>query len=77
MRQITEKVEAATCVVNDLLDARFIFKAMYTQWLSNVVLVKKASGKMRMCVDYADLNKVCPKDSYPLPNIDKLVDNST
>ncbi|XP_020972834.1 uncharacterized protein LOC110269384 [Arachis ipaensis] len=40
----------------------------------NVVLVKKPSGKWRMCVDYSDFNKACPKDSFPLPNIDALVD---
>ena len=42
-----------------------------------MVLVKKASGKWRMCVDYTDLNKACPKDPYPLPNVDKLVDGSS
>ncbi|MCI15488.1 hypothetical protein A2U01_0036626, partial [Trifolium medium] len=41
--------------------------------LSNVVLVKKSSGKWHMCVHYAGLNKACPKYAYPLPNIDKLV----
>jgi hypothetical protein len=49
----------------------------YITWLSNVVLVKKSNGKWRMCVDYIDLNRACPKDAYPLPNIDKLVDNSS
>ena len=39
-------------------------------------MVKKANGKWRMCVDFIDLNKVCPKDSYPLPCIDQLI-NST
>ena len=39
-----------------------------------MVLVKKANGKWRMCVDYTDLNKACPRDVYPLPNIDQLVD---
>lgn len=39
-------------------------------------LVKKASDKWRMCLDYIDLNLACPKDSYPFPNIDMLVDNS-
>ena len=42
----------------------------------NVVMVKKASGKWRMCVDYSDLNKACPKDTYPLPCIDQLIDNT-
>ncbi|RDX90401.1 hypothetical protein CR513_27737, partial [Mucuna pruriens] len=38
-------------------------------------MVRKANGKWRMCTDYTDLNKVCPKDPYPLPNIDRLVDS--
>ena len=38
-------------------------------------MVKKANGKWRMCVDFIDLNKTCPKDSYPLPHIDQLVDS--
>ena len=39
-------------------------------------MVKKANGKWRMCVDFIDLNKACPKDSYPLPLIDQLVDST-
>lgn len=38
--------------------------------------MKKANGKWRMCVDYTDLNKACPNDVFPLPNVDTLVDNS-
>jgi len=49
----------------------------YPEWLANVVLVKKVNGKWRMCVDFTDLNKVCPKDSYPLPSIDALVDSAS
>ncbi|RDY01913.1 hypothetical protein CR513_14697, partial [Mucuna pruriens] len=40
-------------------------------------MVKKANGKWRMCTDYVDLNKACPKDPYPLPNIDRLVDGAS
>jgi len=58
-----------------LLTAGHIREIPYPEWLANVVLVKMASGKWRMCVDFTDLNKVCPKDSYPLPNIDALVDS--
>ena len=48
----------------------------YPDWLANVVMVKKPNGKWQMCVDFTDLNKACPKDSYPLPHIDQLVDST-
>ena len=48
----------------------------YPEWLANVVLVPKKDGKVRMCVDFRDLNKVSPKDDFPLPHIDILVDNT-
>ena len=57
-----------------LLSAGFIEEAHYTTWLSNVVLVKKVNDKWWMCVDYTNLNKACPRDAYPLPNIDRLID---
>jgi hypothetical protein len=62
--------------VERLLKAGFIREVDYPQWLANVVLVKKSSGKWRMCVDFNDLNKACPKDSFPLPHMDVLI-NST
>ena len=71
-RRLRAKAEA-----DKLLSAGFIEAAQYTTWLSNVVLVKKANGKWQMCVDYTDLNKACPCDAYPLPNIDQLVDGAT
>ncbi|XP_042964601.1 uncharacterized protein LOC122298813 [Carya illinoinensis] len=49
-------------------------EAHYPEWLSDVFMVKKAKGKWRMCVDFTDLNKACPKDSFPLPRIDIIVD---
>ena len=61
--------------VSKLLTAGFIREVYYLDWLANVVLVKKASGKWRMCVDFTDLNKACSKDSFPLPRIDQLVDS--
>lgn len=45
-------------------------------WLSSVVIVRNESGKLRICVDYTDVNRDYPKDAYPLPNIDKMIDNS-
>ena len=59
-----------------MLEADFIREVYYSDWLANVVMVKKANGKWRMCVDFTDLNKVFPKDSYLLPQIDTLVDST-
>ena len=56
--------------------AKFIREVYYPDWLANVVMVKKANGKWRMCVDFIDLNKASPKDSYPLSRIDQLVDST-
>ena len=56
--------------VQKLMVAKFIREVYYPDWLANVVMVKKANDKWRMCVDFTDLNKACPKDSYPLPRID-------
>nr|KYP54229.1 Transposon Ty3-I Gag-Pol polyprotein [Cajanus cajan] len=59
-----------------LIQAGFIREVKYSTWLANVVMVKKESGKWRMCTDYTNLNKACPKDAYPLPHIDALVDGA-
>ena len=58
------------------MTAGFIQEIHYLDWLVNVVLVKKANGKWRICVDFTDLNKACP-DSFPLPRIDQLMDSTT
>ncbi|RVX19372.1 Transposon Ty3-I Gag-Pol polyprotein [Vitis vinifera] len=57
-----------------LLEAGFIREVEYPEWLSNVVMVPKKGGKWRVCVDYTNLNDACPKDSFPLPRIDQIVD---
>ena len=55
--------------MDNLLKARFIREIKYPEWLANVVVVPKKGGKWRVCVDYTDLNEVCPKDSFSLPQI--------
>ncbi|KAI5397016.1 hypothetical protein KIW84_063009 [Lathyrus oleraceus] len=57
-------------------DAGFLVTSTYPQWVANIVLVPKKDGKVWMCVDYRDLNKASPKDDFPLPHIDMLVDNT-
>ena len=57
-----------------LKQARAIEEVFYPEWLANIVVVKKKSRKWRVCVDFTDLNKVCPKDPFSMPWIDQLVD---
>ena len=71
-----ERDQAITEEVTKLLSAGFICEVYYPDWLANVVLVKKANGKWRMCVDFTNLNKACLRDSFPLPRIDQLVDST-
>ena len=58
------------------IDAGFLMVTKYPQWVANVVPVPKKDGKIRVCVDFRDLNKASPKDDFPLPHIDILVDNT-
>ena len=48
----------------------------YPQWLANTIVVKKKTGKWRVCVDFIDLNRACPKDPFPIRQIDQLVDTT-
>jgi hypothetical protein len=63
--------------VRKLLQAGFIKEVYHLVWLANPVVVPKANGKLRMCIDYTNLNKACPKDPYPLPQIDQIVDSTS
>ncbi|KAL6321720.1 hypothetical protein AAG906_031232 [Vitis piasezkii] len=56
------------------LNVGFLLVIEYPEWLANVVLVPKKDGKVRVYVDFRDLNKANPKDDFPLPHIDMLVD---
>ena len=69
-----ERQKAIDEEVDKLLEAGFIRESTYPDWLANVIMVKKANGKWRICIAYIDLNRACPKDSFPLPKIDQLVD---
>ena len=73
-RPSKEHVEAVQEEVTKLKQAGAIKEVFYPEWLANTVVVKKKSGKRRVCVDFTDLNKACPKDPFPLPKIDQLVD---
>jgi hypothetical protein len=69
-----DKVEGARAEVKRLLSAGVIREVTYLECLGNIVMVKKANRKWRMCIDFTDLNKACPKDEFPLPRIDSLVE---
>jgi hypothetical protein len=69
-----DKAEGARNEVKRLLSARVIREVTYPEWLANTVMVKKANRKWRMCIDFTYLNKACPKDEFPLPRIDSLID---
>ena len=59
-----------------LLAAGFIMEVLHPDWLANPVLVLKKNGSWRMCIDYTSLNKACPKDPFPLPRIDQVIDST-
>jgi hypothetical protein len=71
-----EKCRAIGEEIAKLLVTEFIKEVYHPEWLANPILVRKKSGKWIICVDYMGLNKACPKDQFPLPRIDQVV-NST
>ena len=71
-----ERQKAINEEVDKLLQAEAIREVEYPEWLANVVLVKKANGKWRLCIDFTDVNRACPKDNFPLPRIDLIVDTT-
>ena len=59
--------------VTKLKQVGAIKEVFYLEWLAITVAVKKKSGKWRVCIDFTNLNKACPKDPFPMPKIDQLV----
>jgi hypothetical protein len=76
-KMFDDKAEGARNDVKRLLSAGVIREVTYPEWLANIVMVKKANGKCRMCIDFTNLNKACPKDEFTLLRIDSLVDAVT
>ncbi|GFY88776.1 hypothetical protein Acr_06g0007160 [Actinidia rufa] len=76
-RSAPEHVDAVIKEVEKLMEADAIIKVIYPSWLSSTVVVKKKTGKWRVCVDFTNLNQACPKDCFPLPKIDQLVDSTS
>jgi hypothetical protein len=72
-----EKHRAIGEEIMKLLASGFIKEVYHPEWLANTILVKKKSGKWRICVDYIGLNKACPKYLFPLPCIDQVVDSTS
>jgi len=72
-----EQAKAVNDEVDKLLKIGSIREVQYPDWMANNVVVKKKNGKDRVCIDFTDLNKACPKDSFPLSHIDRLVESTT
>jgi hypothetical protein len=69
------KVAAIKLEVEKLLKAIFIYIVALTDWVSNLVLIDKKQGTIHVCVDYTDINKACPKDNFPTPFVDHIVND--
>ena len=63
--------------VDKLLAANFVREIQYPEWLSNDVVIPKKNGKWRLCIDYSNLNDACPKNTFPPPRIDQIMDATT
>ena len=61
--------------IEKLLKVGFIYPIPLREWVSNVVPINKNQGTIRVCIDFRDLNKACPKDNFPTPHIDQIIDN--
>jgi hypothetical protein len=69
-----KKAVAIKVEVEKFLKAGFIYFIHFTQWVSNPVPVNKKQGMILVCTDFRDLNKACPKDNFPTPFIDQIID---
>ncbi|KAL0313661.1 UNVERIFIED_CONTAM: Transposon Tf2-12 polyprotein [Sesamum calycinum] len=63
--------------VNKIIEVNFIREVKYPMWISNIVPIRKKNGQIRVCVDFRDLNNACPKDDFPLPIVELMIDTTT
>jgi hypothetical protein len=70
-----QKAAAIKLEVEKLLKAGFIYPVALTDWVSNLISIDKKQGTIRVCIDYRDINKACPKDNFPTPFVDQIVDD--
>ena len=75
-RSAVQKRKAIGEEVARLLAAEFIREIYHSEWLANVVMVPKKDKSLRMCIDFKHINRACPKDHFPLPRIDQIVDST-
>ena len=68
------KVASIKAEVEKILKAGFIYPIPLTEWVSNIVTMDKKQGTIRVCIDFRDLNKACPKDNFPTAHIDQIID---
>ena len=69
------KVAAMNAKVEKMLKDGFIYPIALMKWVSNPVPIDKKQGTIRVCTNFRDLNKSCPKDNYPMPFIDQIIDS--
>ena len=69
------KASAIKEEVGKILKDGFIYPIPITEWVSNIVPVNKKQGTIRVCIDFRDLNRDCPKGNFPTPYIDQIIDN--
>ena len=70
-----QALERQEFITEEIRTAGLVRGVLHPTWLANPVVVRKANGKWRLCIDYIDINKACPKDPFPLPRIDQIVDS--
>jgi len=63
--------------VNKLIKAAFTREIKYPAWIANIVLVRKKNGQLPICMDFQDLNEAFPKDHFPLPVVELMIDSIT